>query len=66
MAQHIPPADLKILLDTQATCALIDVREPGEYNSAHIPRASLVPRRQLEFRLLHLVPYRGDARHRLR
>ena len=58
MAQHIPPADLKLLLDTRATCALIDVREPGEYNSAHIPGASLVPRRQLEFRLLRLVPYR--------
>jgi rhodanese-related sulfurtransferase len=58
MAQHIPPADLKLLLDTRATCALIDVREPGEYNSAHIPGASLVPRRQLELRLLRLVPYR--------
>src|SRR5712692_10288826 len=59
MTQTIPAAALKSLLDTQATCALIDVREPGEYNSAHIPGATLVPRRQLELRLLRLVPYRG-------
>jgi rhodanese-related sulfurtransferase len=59
MAQTITAAALKSLLDTQATCALIDVREPGEYNDSHIPGASLVPRRQLEFRMGRLVPYRG-------
>ncbi len=59
MAQMITAKALKSLLDTQATCALIDVREPGEYNDSHIPGASLVPRRQLEFRLGRLVPYRG-------
>ena len=59
MAQTITAAALKSLLDTQATCALIDIREPGEYNDSHIPGASLVPRRQLEFRLGRLVPYRG-------
>src|SRR6266851_37079 len=59
MSQTITAAALKSLLDTQATCALIDVREPGEYNDSHIPGASLVPRRQLEFRLGRLVPYRG-------
>ncbi|ETW95721.1 MAG: hypothetical protein ETSY2_47710, partial [Candidatus Entotheonella gemina] len=50
MVQQIRTADLKAMLDNQATCALIDVREPGEYNAAHIPGSSLVPRRQLEFR----------------
>ncbi|HEY4912150.1 MAG TPA: rhodanese-like domain-containing protein, partial [Methylomirabilota bacterium] len=59
MAQTITAAALKSLLDTQATCALIDVREPGEYNDSHIPGASLVPRRQLEFRMGRLVPDRG-------
>jgi rhodanese-related sulfurtransferase len=59
MAQPITPADLKHLLDTQATCACIDVREPGEYNSTHIPGTSLVPRRELEFRIRRLVPYQG-------
>jgi rhodanese-related sulfurtransferase len=59
MAQPITPADLKHMLDTQATCACIDVREPGEYNSTHIPGTSLVPRRELEFRMRRLVPYQG-------
>lgn len=57
MVQTIAPNDLQTMLDTGATCALIDVREAGEYNSAHIPGASLVPRRQLEFRLRRLVPF---------
>ncbi len=59
MVQNISTADLKSMLDAQATCAVIDVREPGEYNTAHMPNSSLVPRRQLEFRMLRLVPYRG-------
>ena len=59
MAQPITPADLKRMLDTQATCACIDVREPGEYNSTHIPGTSLVPRQELEFRMRRLVPYQG-------
>ncbi len=61
MVQAITPADLKHMLDTQATCAFIDVREAGEYNSAHIPGASLVPRRELEFRMQRLVPYTGTT-----
>jgi rhodanese-related sulfurtransferase len=59
MAQMITAAALKSLLDAQATCALIDVREAGEYNDSHIPGASLVPSRQLELRMGRLVPYRG-------
>src|SRR5262244_254407 len=59
MVQSITPADLKHMFDTQATCACIDVREPGEYNSTHIPGTSLVPRRELEFRMRRLVPYQG-------
>jgi rhodanese-related sulfurtransferase len=59
MVQTMSVSDLKTLFDTQATFALIDVREPGEYNASHIPGSSLVPRRQLEFRMLRLVPYQG-------
>ena len=59
MAQTMTAAALKLLLGVQATCALIDVRDPGEYNDAHIPGSSLVPRRQLEFRLPRLVPFTG-------
>ena len=59
MTEMMTAAALKSLLDTLAACALIDVREPGEYNDAHIPGASLVPRRQLEFRMARLVPWNG-------
>ena len=55
----IAPATLRELLDAGSALALIDVREHGEYNAAHIPGASSVPRRQLEFRIERLVPFRG-------
>ncbi len=57
MPEKMTAGTLKSLLDAQGTCALIDVREPGEYNDAHIPGASLVPRRQLEYRMTRLVPF---------
>src|SRR4029450_10954083 len=59
MPEKMTAVALKSLLDAQGTCALIDVREPGEYNDAHIPGASLVPRRQLEYRMTRLVPFAG-------
>ena len=58
MASEITAAALAKLLDTGATLALIDVREPGEYNPAHIAGSSSVPRRQLESRIGRLVPCR--------
>src|SRR5204863_479055 len=39
--------------------ALIDVREAGEYNSSHIPGASPIARRHLEFLMPHAVPFAG-------
>jgi rhodanese-related sulfurtransferase len=60
MSREIAAATLAHLLDTGSACALIDVREPGEYNLAHIPGASSVPRRQLEARMGRLVPWRGE------
>ncbi|HEU4368004.1 MAG TPA: rhodanese-like domain-containing protein [Methylomirabilota bacterium] len=59
MPSEVSAAALATLLQTRATLALIDVREHGEYNLAHIPGASSVPRRQLEARLGRLVPFRG-------
>src|SRR5215470_11151724 len=59
MTDKMTASTLKDLLDAQATFALIDVREAGEYNDSHIPGASLVPRRQLEFRMAGLVPCRA-------
>lgn len=59
MAGRIAPEALKALLNGDASFALIDVREAGEYNSSHIPGASLIARRQLEFSLPHAVPFTG-------
>ncbi len=59
MAGKIAPEALKSLLDGSTPFALIDVREAGEYNSSHIPGASLIARRQLEFQVPHVVPYKG-------
>lgn len=55
----IAPANLHALLSGGATVALLDVREHGEYNRAHIAGASSLPRRSIEHRLERLVPYKG-------
>jgi rhodanese-related sulfurtransferase len=39
--------------------ALIDVRETGEYNTAHIPGSWSLPRRQIETRIAEMVPWHG-------
>src|SRR5438105_11655040 len=59
MAATIAPAALKSLLTGKEPFALIDVREAGEYNSSHIPGASLISRRQLELTMPHAVPFKG-------
>ncbi|MDE2843816.1 MAG: rhodanese-like domain-containing protein, partial [Chloroflexota bacterium] len=58
MAREISPEALAKLLESKDSFALIDVREAGEYNSTHIPEASLIPRRELEFRIAASVPHR--------
>ncbi len=59
MADRVSPEALNQLLEGSAAFALIDVREAGEYNSSHIPSASLIARRQLEFLMPHAVPFTG-------
>jgi rhodanese-related sulfurtransferase len=59
MSREIAAATLAHLMESGSALALIDVREPGEYNLAHIAGASSVPRRQLESRMGRLVPFRG-------
>ena len=59
MPAEISPQALDGLLIGNAQFALIDVREPGEYNSAHIPGASLMPRRELEARIADAAPHRA-------
>ncbi|MDE0205262.1 MAG: rhodanese-like domain-containing protein [Candidatus Tectomicrobia bacterium] len=59
MADMISPATLHDLLEGDTPRACIDVREPGEYNSSHIPGVSLLPRRLIEFQLPQAVPFAG-------
>jgi rhodanese-related sulfurtransferase len=59
MPQTITPDLLLELFDGSTPFALIDVREPAEYNASHIPGSSLIPRRMLEFDLAAAVPHPG-------
>ncbi len=59
MARPISSEALQDLLAGDAPMALLDVREPAAYNAAHIPGATSLPRRLIEFRALRLVPYPG-------
>ena len=60
MADRVSPQGLQQLLESTAQFALIDVREAGEYNSSHIPGASLIARRQLDFLIPQAVPFMGS------
>ena len=57
MPTPITPDDLQQRLGEDAPIALIDVRDPPEYNASHIVGASLIPRRVLEFELSAAVPH---------
>jgi rhodanese-related sulfurtransferase len=59
MTDFIAAGELASLLSGSAPFALIDVRDVGEYNSSHIPGSSLIPRRELEFRMPESVPFVG-------
>ena len=59
MPATISCAQLADLLDGDSPFALIDVREVAEYNSSHIPRSGLIPRRDLEFLIAGSVPHTG-------
>ena len=59
MSQQISAEALSELMGGNESFALIDVREAGEYNSTHIPGSSLIPRRELEFRIAASAPHRG-------
>jgi rhodanese-related sulfurtransferase len=50
---------LKFLLAGSDSIGLLDVREEGEYNGAHIPGSVCVPRRLLEIRAPQLFPFKG-------
>lgn len=49
--REIEPEALKALLDQGTPVTLLDVREPGEFEIAHLPGAKLIPRAELPERL---------------
>ena len=53
---EIGAVTLQHLLETGSSLALLDIREHGEYNRAHIAGSSSLPRRLLDHRILRLVP----------
>ncbi len=57
MPGEVSPGVLRDMLSGSSQFALIDVREAGEYNSSHIPGASLIPRRLLESQVGDAVPH---------
>ena len=57
MPTTISPQSLDALLKGDSPFALIDVREAGEFNNAHIPGASLISRRDLEAQIAAAVPH---------
>jgi len=61
MANIISATDLNGLLKGKTKFALIDVREAGEYNSSHIADSSLIPRKELEFRMELSVPVKSES-----
>ena len=60
MANIISAKDLNGLLHGKSKFGLIDVREAGEYNSSHIADSSLIPRKELEFRMDVSAPVKGE------
>ena len=59
MIDNISPEALINLLEGTSQFAFIDVREAGDYNSTHIPGASLISRRHLEFQMPVAAPHKG-------
>ena len=60
MSTSITPDDLRSLLAGPAEVALLDVRDHGEYNTAHIPGATWLPRRRIEVHAQTILPYTGS------
>ena len=54
--RHATITDLKAALDGDKDVVVLDVREPNEYEVAHIPGAINVPRGLLEFSIWTVVP----------
>jgi rhodanese-related sulfurtransferase len=58
--QQVTIKDLKDAIDGNKEMVILDVREPNEYDVAHIPEAINVPRGLLEFSIWTVVPNREE------
>ena len=57
------PVELKRKMDRREDVILIDVREPFEYELAHIPGSRLIPMREIERRLNEIDPSKEVVVH---
>ncbi|WP_319587706.1 rhodanese-like domain-containing protein [uncultured Desulfobulbus sp.] len=58
--QQVTIKDLKDAIDSGKEMVILDVREPNEYEVAHIPEAINVPRGLLEFSIWTVVPNKEE------
>ena len=55
---EVHPKQVKAWLDEKADLLLLDVRQQGEWNAAHISQATLVPMNQIEQRLDEIAAWK--------
>jgi len=58
-ALQISPVDVKLKMNRKEDFFLLDVREPSEYEIAHIEGATLIPLGELPHRLEELEKYKN-------
>ena len=58
---EVTPQDVRRRLDAGEKIALIDVREPGEFQQAHIEGSELIPMRSVPAQLQHIEGLADDA-----
>ncbi len=58
--KQVTIADLKAAMDSAENVVVLDVREPNEYEVAHIPGAINVPRGLLEFSIWAVIPNKQE------
>lgn len=59
MVYQISPEDLKARLDKDEPVTLVDVRQPWEYETAHLPNSILIPLGELPQRTQEVPENRG-------
>ena len=56
--QSVTPKEAIVLLERDENVTLLDVRTPQEFQSGHLPHATLIPLDKLETNLDKLSPYK--------